>query len=329
MSQQLLILSATDLRSALPMSDAIAAMRTAFAALARGEAAMPERLHIDVDTPPGTALFMPCSLQGLGVMGIKTVTLFSENRAKNLPLLQGIYTLFDATTGSPLAVLDAATLTALRTGAVSGLATDLLARSDATRAAIFGAGVQGRTQLEAVCAVRAIESARVFDPSEEAAECFATEMSERLEIDVARAETPAAAVRDADVICAATVASTPVFDHADLPPGVHINAVGSYKPRVQEISADTVVNSLLVVDHRESTLAETGDLIIPLQEGRIMHDHIRTELGELVLGNATGRETPADITLFKSVGVAVQDLVAAHSAVKNSRAAGIGQTVTM
>ncbi len=326
---EILVLSSHDLRAALPMPDAVAAMRTAFAALARGEAVMPERLHIDVETPPGTALFMPCSLQTRGVMGIKTVTLFPENRGKGLPLLQGIYTLFDATTGSPVAMMDAAALTALRTGAVSGLATDILARPDASTAAVFGAGVQGRTQLAAVRAVRDIARAYVYDPSTEAARCFASEMAELLGIAIQPAASPADAVRDADVICAATVSESPVFDHGDLKSGVHINAVGSYKPHVQEIPAQTVANSLLVVDHRESALSETGDLIIPIESGLITADHIHAELGELVLGNASGRAAPEEITLFKSVGVAVQDLIAAHTAMENARTAGAGQSVAL
>ena len=322
------ILSAEDVKISLTMPQAIAAMRTAFSHLSSGNASMPTRAHIDIKKHNGVALFMPSCIESENAICIKTVTLFPDNPANDLPFIQGMVCLFDATNGSPLAILDAPTLTSLRTGAASGLATDLLAREDASTVAIFGAGVQGRTQLLAVAAVRKLKKAFVYDKFEAAAKKFANEMSQQLGIEVCPVSTPTDAVASADVICTATVSDTPVFDDATLPDGVHINAVGSYKPHVQEIPAETVIRAKVVVDHKHSALEETGDLIIPIQQGTYSPDRIYAELGDLITKDIPARTSPDEITLFKSVGVAVQDLTAATAALKNAQNQNIGQFVT-
>jgi ornithine cyclodeaminase/alanine dehydrogenase-like protein (mu-crystallin family) len=240
-----------------------------------------------------------------------------------------LVTVVDATTGEPVAVMDGTYLTALRTGAASGAATDLLARQETSTAAIFGAGVQGRTQLEAVCAVRPIEKAWVYDISPQQAATFAAEMTQRLSLPVEVAGTPAEAVRQADVICTATTATSPVFDDADVRPGTHINAVGAYTPHMQEIPVETVLRAKVVIDHRESSLAEAGDLIIPLQQGRMTEGHIYAELGEISAGVKPGRTSAEEITLFKSVGVAVQDVAAASAVLKAARRLGLGTDVSL
>lgn len=262
-------------------------------------------------------------------MGIKIVTLFDKNPLQGLPRLQALMVVVDGRCGSPLAVLDGASLTALRTGAASGAATDLLARPEAKRAALFGAGVQGRTQLEAVCAVRRIEKAHVFDKDPRCAESFAREMSGPLNIEVEASASPSEAVRDADVVCTTTTSSSPVFADGDLKEGAHINAVGSYQPHVQEIPAETIARALVVVDQREAALAETGDLIIPLERGIIDEAHIRGELGEIAAGTKGGRASDDQVTLFKSVGVAVQDLAAADRALANASKLGLGTSVPL
>jgi ornithine cyclodeaminase/alanine dehydrogenase-like protein (mu-crystallin family) len=326
---QLTFLSAADVRRALPMTEAIGAMRDAFRQLASDEVVMPARAHVDIPKHDGVALFMPSYSPAADRFGVKVVNLFAGNAALGLPRIQALVTVFDGSTGSPLAIVDGTTLTALRTGAVSGLATDLLARPDAKRVAVFGAGVQGRTQLEAVCAVRPIEEACVVDPSREAAEAFAEQMSESLGIAVSVGASSAAALAEADVVCAATVSKTPVFSDAELSEGVHINAVGSYQPTVQEIPAETVVRAKLVVDHTESALEETGDLIIPIADGRYHADRIHAELGQLVLGTRPSRESTDETTFFKSVGLAVQDLAAACRAIERAKTQGLGQAVSM
>ena len=321
------VLSSTDLRRALPMPAAIETMKEAFVELSAGRVTMPTRAHIDVPDHDGTALFMPSYGARFGRIGVKIVNVFGANGARGLPAIQGLVCLFDSETGTPLALLNGTHLTALRTGAASGAATDVLARADASTAAILGAGVQGRTQLEAVCAVRPIRKAWVYDVRPEAAEAFAEEMGAALGAEVTAVSSARQAVREADVICAATVSVRPVFADADLAPGTHINAIGSYQPHVQEIPAETMQRALVVVDHRASALTETGDLIIPIEQGLMQDSDVHAELGEIVAGQVPGRTSEDEITLFKSVGVAIQDLAAATRALEQAQATGLGRIV--
>jgi ornithine cyclodeaminase/alanine dehydrogenase-like protein (mu-crystallin family) len=320
----LLYLSAADVRQALPMPDAIAAMREAFVQLSCGQVILPPRVRIDAPCGNGVALFMPCYVHERNLLGLKLLTLFDRNPQKGLPLVQALVIVADGTTGAPLAVMEGATLTALRTGAASGVATDCLAREDAEVATVFGGGVQARTQLEAVCCVRHIRRARVYDVDAAAADRFAAEMTQRLGLQVQRAADPAKALEDAAVVCTATTSSRPVFQDHELPPGVHINAVGSYKPDVSEIPPETVCRARIVVDHRASALAEAGDLLLPLRQGRIRKEQVHAELGEVLAGRAPGRRSAGEITLFKSVGLAIQDLFAAARAAANARTLHLG-----
>ena len=320
----ILVLSQEDVHRALPMRQAIEAMKSAFAQLSSGQADAPLRTALDVARHDGVTLFMPGYLADDDQMALKIVSVFTDNPAKGLPLIHALVVVVDATTGAPAAVMDGTYLTALRTGAASGAATDLLARQDSRTAAIFGAGAQGRTQLEAICAVRPIEKAWVYDLATVQAEAYAAEMSERLSLPVHVAETPAEAVRRADVICTATTSCEPVFDDGDVRPGAHINAVGAYTPQMQEIPAETVLRAKVVIDHHEASLAEAGDLLIPLQQGLMTEEHIYAELGEIAAGRKPGRETEEEITLFKSVGVAVQDVAAAGAVLEAAQRRGLG-----
>ncbi|MCP4340955.1 MAG: hypothetical protein GY799_19220 [Desulfobulbaceae bacterium] len=326
---QLRILSGKQIRAAISMKDIVEAMELAFVELSTGSPEMPIRAHISIAEPEGTALFMPSYMKPSKMIGIKTVTLFEENRINGLPYIQGMVSLFDGNNGTPRAVLDGMTITSLRTGGASGLATRLLSRKESNSCAIFGAGVQGRTQLEAVCAVRDIKKAFVYDALPAAAEIFAREMRETLGIEVVVAKSSKEAVKDADIICCASIAETPVFDDQDLPAGVHINAVGSYKPHVQEVPEEMVLRSRLYVDHRESALEETGDLIIPIKKGLLTEEHIVAEIGEVAAGKDPGRCSDSEITFFKTVGVAVQDLAAATIALKRAEELDIGTLVEL
>ncbi|MFN2108764.1 MAG: ornithine cyclodeaminase family protein [Anaerolineae bacterium] len=323
------ILSADDVRRALPMDQAVEAMKHAFAQLSGGRAEVPIRLPIDVKAHNGVTLFMPAYLADDDQMAIKIVSVYSDNPAQGLPLIHALVVVIDASTGIPRAAMDGTYLTALRTGAVSGAATDLLARPEIRTAAIFGAGAQGRTQLEAVCAVRPIEQAWVFDPDLERSLAYASEMGARLSLRVNVAASPAEAVQNADVVCTATTSAAPVFDDANLQPGVHINAVGAYTPHMQEIPVETVVRAKVVVDHLESSMAEAGDLIIPIQQGRFNQDRIYAELGDIAAGRKPGRETANEITLFKSVGVAVQDVAAAGRVLATADRLDLGVNVSL
>jgi alanine dehydrogenase len=321
--------SGDDVRKALPMREAVEVMRRAFVQLSAGAAEAPPRTHVAVPRHAGNMLFMPAHLPAEGRLGVKVITLFDGNAARGLPRIQALVLLLDGTDGRPLAVIEGTSLTAIRTGAAAGVATDLLARQDAAVAAIFGAGVQGRTQLEAVCAVRPIRRALVFDPDRSRAAAFAGEMTGRLGIAVAVAESAAAAVREADVICTATTARTPVFADADLKAGVHINAIGSYQPAVQEIPAATICRAQVVVDHKESALAEAGDLLIPIGQGLFSADRVHAELGQIAAGLRPGRTAADAVTVFKSVGVAVQDLAAAMHVAARGEELGLGTAVRL
>ena len=259
------------------------------------------------------------------------VSLFSGNPGRGLALIQAAVLALDPETGRPVALLEGAALTAIRTGAASGAATDLLARPQSRTVAILGAGVQARTQLEAVCTVRTIETVWVYDTAPDRVKAFVEDMAGQgpVPADVRAATSAREALASADVVCAATTAKDPVFADADLKAGVHVNAVGSYQPEVVEVPAATVVRALVVVDSREAALAETGDLIQPIRKGLITEDHVHAELGELVLGSRPARTSADQVTLFESVGVAVQDAVAAKAAVESAEQLGLGQRVEL
>ncbi len=325
---ELRLFSAADVRAALPMAEAIAAMKQAFAQLSDGRADAPMRTHLAI-TPDDSTLVMPGHVPDNHALAIKVVSVFGSNSARGLPLIHALVLALDETTGRPLALMEGGALTAIRTGAASGAATDVLARPEARIAAIFGSGVQARTQLEAICTVRPIEEVRVF--SLMGAEEFVRDMAGYGPVPhaVHVAASAAEAVRDADIICAATTSRAPVFDGADLKPGAHVNAIGAFTPEMQEIDPTTVLRSRVVVDSRAAAWEEAGDLIIPLAAGQITADHIYAELGEILLGQLPGRTDPKQITFFKSVGVAVQDAAAAQIVLQNGQTLGLGQVVVL
>ena len=326
---ELRILSSQEVRQALPMGAAIAGMKGAFAQLAAGEAHVPLRTQIALPQHNGIAIFMPAYLARTDDLAVKVVSVFPDNEQQRLPTIHGVVLALDAVSGRPLALLEGGTLTAIRTGAASGAATDVLARPDASTVAIIGSGVQARTQLEAVCTVRDIRSVRVYSPDREHARVFAEEMRGQGPVPehITVADSAGMAVRDADIVCTATTSSQPVFPGSALSPGTHINAVGSFRNDMQEVDVETVRRALVVVDSREAAMAEAGDLVIPIEAGAITAEHIHAELGELVNGQRPGREDPRQITYFKSVGIAVQDAVAAGIALANARELGLG-TIT-
>ncbi|MGD1997218.1 MAG: hypothetical protein PVH62_10650 [Anaerolineae bacterium] len=323
------ILSRKHVRQALPMRQAVETMKAAFAQLSTGKAEVPLRTALEVPRHNGVTLFMPAYLATDDQMAVKIVSVFNDNPEKDLPLIHALVVVVDAKTGRPAAVMDGTYLTALRTGAASGAATDLLARQDSRIVAIFGAGAQGRTQLEAVCAVRPIQEAWVYDIVGGQASAYADEMSRHLSVPVKIAETPSEAVRQADIICTSTTSSSPVFDDHDIQAGTHINAVGAYTAEMQEIPTETVLRAKVVIDHREASLAEAGDLLIPLQKGLMTEEDIHAELGEIVSGTAPGRTSAEEITLFKSVGVAVQDVAAAGAVLEAAQRLELGSEVTL
>jgi ornithine cyclodeaminase/alanine dehydrogenase-like protein (mu-crystallin family) len=302
------LIDADGLRRALPMAAAIDALERAFSG------ALPNApLRSHVETPAGTLLLMPAT--GAEGVGVKLVTLTPSNPERGLPLIHALYALFDAQTQAPLAILDGAALTALRTGAVSGLATRYLARPEASRLVVFGAGVQARAHVEAMRAVRPLERAVVVSRTRERAEALAAELrASGLAAEVGAPE----AVAEADLVCTCTTSPTPVFDGRLLPPGAHVNAVGAYTPQTRELDEATILRARVVVETREAALAEAGDLLIPMREGKIGPEHVVADLAEVVRGAAV-RRSAEDVTVFESVGVAFEDLVVARAALEGIR----------
>jgi ornithine cyclodeaminase len=325
------ILSGADVRKALPMPVAIEAMRHAFASLSGGHIVMPQRIHMSIYRHQGVSLLMPAYIDDEAgeALALKVVSLFPGNAARGLPMLQAAVMVFDPQTGRPVALMEGATLTAIRTAAACGLATEILARPESKVVAIFGAGVQARAQLQAMCCVRPIKTAWVYDPIPGRAETMIAELAGRNGVcaDLRPAADATEALAQADIVCTATTASRPVFEDADLRKGTHINAIGSYQPHVREIPAQTVARALVIVDSRQAAFDEAGDIIQPITDGLIDAGHIHAELGELVLGEKHGRKSAKQITLFKSVGVAVQEAAAAHAALITAEQADIGTVV--
>jgi len=329
---KLKILSRDEVAKAVNMAKAIETIKKAFVQLSSGKAEVPLRTQIAVEKRNGVTLFMPAYLTDSDAMGAKIVSVFPDNQKKRLPTVHAVVIVVDAKTGRPMAVMDGTYLTALRTGAASGVATDLLSRKDARVAAIFGAGTQSRTQLEAICTVRAIKKVWVYDVVPRITRAYVKEMKtcgSPIPADIFVAESPKQAVREADVICTATTSFKPVFDDADLKSGVHINGVGSYTPDMQEIPARTLVRSKVVVDSLQAALAEAGDLIISIEGGIISKEFIHGEIGEVAAGKIPGRESEEELTFFKSVGLAVQDVSVAELVLRRAEKLGLGLDIDM
>lgn len=326
------ILSRADVQKTITMREAIAIVKDAFAQFSNKEATVPLRVPVDVPKHAGTMLVMPAYLTRSDALAVKIISVFNDNPKRNLPLIHAVIAVVDATTGQVSALMEGGYLTALRTGAVSGAATDLLARGEARVAAIFGAGVQGRAQLLAVASVRTLERVYVFDSVRESVEKLIAEMRSHhdLPADFRVAESTAEAVRAADIICTATTSFTPVYDGALVKPGAHVNGIGSYTPLMQE-NSETLIRRAdkIVVDTFTGALAEAGDLIIPIQKGIITRSNIYAELGEITSGAKPGRERDSEITFFKSVGSAVQDASVAQAVLKRAEELGLGTEISL
>jgi ornithine cyclodeaminase/alanine dehydrogenase-like protein (mu-crystallin family) len=323
---KLLVLTHSEVEQLLPMSQCIAVMEEALAALARGEADQPLRTIFKPANVKGVLAMMPAFrsagtsapllTRGLlpgdsPMFGLKAICVFPGNAAKGLDAHQGGVMLFDGKTGVPLALVNASAITAIRTAAVSGLATRVLAREDANELAIIGAGVQARTHLSAMACVRSIKRARIAGGTFDSAQKFAKEMQPQFPFPVEPVGTAEAAVRGADLIVTATTAREPVVQRDWISPGAHINAIGTFAPNAREIDTATMAAATLFCDARESVLNEAGDYLLAAKEGAISPDHIRAELGEVLIKTQSGRTSRDEITLFKSLGLAIEDLAAA------------------
>src|SRR5437868_8401835 len=327
------VLSARDVEKLLPMRDCIQVMRDALAALARGKAFVPLRMVMRMPDASGFLGLMPGHIDADGgrdgALGMKAVSVFPGNARRGIDTHQGAVLLFEADTGRLSALMDGAMITAIRTAAVSGVATDKLARMDAAELAILGSGVQARTHLEAITTVRPIRKVRIWSRNPEHASALASELRPRFQVPIEAAPSPEAAVRAADIVATVTASPEPILQRGWLKEGVHINAVGASIPTSREIDTATMVAARLFVDRRESALAEAGDLLIAMGEGAVKGDHVQAELGEVIIGKDPGRRSAGELTLFKSLGLAVEDVASAAYLVRRARETGTGHTVPM
>ena len=327
----MLILNADEVRQALPMDQTIVAMKDAYAALSDGRAVVPLRTRLPISNRSALSLFMPAYMKTDSgeALAVKIVSLFPRNPSRGLAYIQAAVLVLEADTGRAAALLEGSTLTAIRTGAGSGAAIDLLARKDSKVVAIFGAGPQGRTQLEAASTARNIDTALIYNPTHEKAQTFAEQMAgyKTITKDIRVAKSPKDAIEGADIICTATGSAQSVFEDKDVKSGTHISAIGAYTPEMQEVPVETVARARIVVDSYATVMEEAGDIVKAIQDGAIQESDIHAELGEIVLGRKPGRESDSEITFFKSVGNAVQDAVAAQLALKNAREMNLGTEV--
>lgn len=319
-------LTRSDVGSLLPMADAINAVADSFRLLSAGQTALPLRTNMPVMPHNGSLLAMPAYVGGsIDALGVKLITLYGNNPQKrNLPAIQGNFVLFDPQNGRLLAVMEAGLMTAIRTGAAGGVAARYLAAPDAAVVTIFGSGAQSSHQLEAVICERPIERVWVISRNSQNGERFAAQMAERFGIPVHSTVDAEMAVAAADIVITATSSHTPLFNGEWLRPGSHVTAIGSHLPTAREVDSRTIQRATVVTDQTSACLAEAGDLVIPLAAGEISRDHIHAEIGEIVAGHKPGRTSPDEITFFKSVGLAVQDVAVARLVVERAKAAGIG-----
>lgn len=324
MERKVRLLSSEDILRVCSMKEAIEAMRLAFILVSENKVIVPSRTRLDIPEARGTSLIMPSYLPEKQKLGVKIINLYEDNPRRGLPFSHALMLVFEASDGRPAGILEASTLTALRTGAACGLATELLSRPESRILAVFGAGFQARFQLEAVASVRKIKEVRVFDQDRKRAELFSRKMSEKLSLPIRVAGSAVEALEDTDIVCTATTSKVPVFEDQNLKPGVHINAIGSYKPEEREIPSLTVARARVFVDKKEAALEEAGDLLIPMKEGLFQAEKIVAEIGEVASGKKPGRLSATEITFFKTVGVAAQDIVLASLVLEKAQEKNLG-----
>lgn len=322
----MVLLNRDDLKALLTMKEAIELVEKGFLLLHQKKVLMPSRSVISCPYHDGSLLFMPVVVEEeKPFLVAKVITVYPYNQQLfNCPALQGFTMIFEAESGRPLALMDAHFLTALRTGAAGGVALKYLARKEARIITLFGAGPQARTQLEAARSVLPVERCYLISFQDPREKDFAREMSNQLQIEVVITEDRESAVRASEVIITATNSKEPVFDGRWLRPGTHITAIGSFKPEVRELDSETIKISRVFVDNLEAAREEAGDIIIPIQEGRLTWDKVAGEIGEVIAGEKKGRQNPEEITVFKSVGLAIQDAMVAVGSYRKALSESLG-----
>jgi ornithine cyclodeaminase/alanine dehydrogenase-like protein (mu-crystallin family) len=319
-----------DVRRLLPMERCIDLMADALAALARGDADNPLRTVMRLPRLGAALGMMPGAISDPAAIGLKVISVFPGNRGTGYESHQGFVMLFEGEHGAPVALVDAGEITAIRTAAVSGVATRLLARDNADDLAILGSGTQARTHLGAMLVARpGIRRVRAWSPTVERLTAFATQAAQDHGVKVEPVASAREAVEGATIVCTVTASPTPILEGAWLAAGSHVNAVGASQPGARELDVEAVRRSRLFVDRRESALHECGDLLAAIEAGAVAEDHIRAELGEVLIGQADGRHDADEVTLFESLGLAVEDLAAAHEVWRLATERGVGTSVRL
>jgi ornithine cyclodeaminase/alanine dehydrogenase-like protein (mu-crystallin family) len=322
---KVLFVNEAGVRRLLTMDVCVPLMRDALCALSRGDAVQPLRSLVRLPDGSGLLGLMPGYLGDPQSFGLKVVTVMPGNHGTPYDSHQGVVMLFAVKHGEPLAVMDASSITAIRTAAASAAATDALARPDAGDLALIGSGTQAHTHLAAMRAVRPLRRVRVWSRNRENAERFAREAKASAGIVIEAASSAEEAVRGADLVCTTTSSREPVLQGSWLAPGAHVNAVGSCFPAARELDTEAVKRSRFVTDCRESCVKEAGDFLIPLREGAIGDSHLLGEIGDVFLGKLQGRTSPEDITVYESLGVAIEDLASAHAIHRRAIERGEGE----
>ncbi len=324
------ILTKAHLQQVIDVREVIDVVERAFAHFEQGKAVVPGRTAIHVPEHDGLCLVMPGYLSESGALGVKLVTVYPGNPGRyGLPNVLGVLVLLDHRTGQPICIMDATYLTAVRTGAACAAATRHLARHDAHSLAVIGTGAQAEAIATAICAVRDIQEIKAFSVAPQSSrDAFCTSVGERTGIRVMLTDSAECAVKDSDIVVVATSSHTPVISGSWLKPGAHINAIGNHHPDSRELDSDTVKRSIVVCDDIWACLQEAGDLILPMEAGEVGRDHFKLSLGQVVLGGLPDRG-PDDITLFKSVGLSIQDMSAALYAYNAAMASGIGTDIEL
>ena len=329
----MLILSESDLRRLLTMRDVISAVEQGFQALANGNATVPERVHLNVTEQNGVMLDMPAYIGSSGAdcqgaLGSKIVSVFEQNAQRNLDVVQGVYLLIDHETGVPLSVMDGRFITAIRTAATSAVATKFMASPGEKRLAVFGAGVQARSHIEAMIEVAKVGQVLIVSRSNENAKALAAHASatHKLPCEIVSAEEAAAT---ANLICTCTNSPAPLFNGELIVEGTHINAVGAFSPSTRELDTVTIKKARVIIDHDSSAGREAGEILIPIREGAVNSGFVKGTLADVVSGRIAGRESQPEITVFKSCGLAIEDLVTARLAYSRALSAGLGTRVQM
>lgn len=323
----MLVLSEQQVQSLIDIDELIDALAQAHIQYSTGKAVMPVRLVVPLPQIQGRITSMPGFLSDDKALGMKVVTYFQENPKKNLPAILATIMLFSSETGKIIATMDGSYITAIRTACASAMATKALANPETPVLGILGAGVQARAHIQALTRVCKIEKIKLYSPSGRSAAAVKTEMEPQAKCAIDVAESAESTVRNADLIVTVTTAKEPILRAEWLKPGAHINAVGSHRPDLREIDGATLARAKIIVDSRDAIMAECGDILLALKENSIAEDAIHAEIGEVLAGTKTGRSNTSEITLYKSVGIAIQDVAAANLVYCKALEKGIGTLV--